>query len=58
MTAAAQIFGEPHQVSDTIHFAHCVINLGPHEFASNAMEVGRMAGGWLQSTPEKHKAAW
>jgi len=34
-----------------------VINLAAHEFASKAMdEVGRMVGGWLKSTRQKHEA--
>ena len=34
-----------------------VINLTGHEFAAKAMdEVGRMAGGWLKSTRQKHEA--
>ena len=34
-----------------------VINLAGHEFAAKAMdEVGRMAGGWLKSTRQKHEA--
>jgi len=34
-----------------------VINLDAHEFAAKAMdEVGRMAGGWLKSTRQKHEA--
>jgi hypothetical protein len=36
-----------------------VVNLAAHEFASKAMdEVGRMAGGWLKSTRQKHEADW
>ncbi len=34
-----------------------VINLDGHEFAAKKMdEVGRMAGGWLKSTRQKHEA--
>lgn len=34
-----------------------VINLPAYEFAAKAMdEVGRMAGGWLKSTRQKHEA--
>jgi hypothetical protein len=34
-----------------------MINLAGHEFAAKAMdEVGRMAGGWLKSTRQKHEA--
>jgi hypothetical protein len=34
-----------------------VINLAGHEFASKAMdEIGRMTGGWLKSTRQKHEA--
>ena len=34
-----------------------VINLAGHEFAAQAMdEVGRMAGGWLKSTRQRHEA--
>ena len=34
-----------------------VVNLAAHEFAAKAMdEVGRMAGGWLKSTRQKHEA--
>jgi four helix bundle protein len=33
-----------------------VINLAAHEFASKAMdEVGRMTGGWLRSTRQRHE---
>ena len=36
-----------------------VVNLAAHEFAAKAMdEVGRMAGGWLKSTRQKHEADW
>ena len=34
-----------------------VMNLAGHEFAAKAMdEVGRMAGGWLKSTRQRHEA--
>ncbi len=34
-----------------------VINLKSHEYAAKAMdEVGRMAGGWLKSTRQRHAA--
>lgn len=34
-----------------------VINLAGHEYAAKAMdEVGRMAGGWLKSTRQRHEA--
>ncbi len=34
-----------------------VVNLAGHEFAGKAMdEVGRMAGGWLKSTRQRHEA--
>src|SRR2546425_1855837 len=33
-----------------------MINLAGHEFAAKAMdEVGRMAGGWLKSTRQRHE---
>ena len=33
------------------------VNLAGHEFAAKAMdEVGRMAGGWLKSTRQRHEA--
>lgn len=34
-----------------------VVNLAAHEFGAKAMdEIGRMTGGWLKSTRQKHEA--
>ena len=34
-----------------------LINIDSYEFAAKAMdEVGRMAGGWLKSTRQRHEA--